>query len=195
MSKRSNFERIDRDRYNTPFPAVLPLILYLQRDGVTSFAEPCAGDGELIRHLELFGLTCAYRGDIATGQDALKLTIADLNGAIVITNPPYRRPEDQPRTTRLLFDLIRHLLSLGAPFWLLLSHDWSTNKGSARYLKYCTDVVVIGRVKWIPGSEHEGGYENASWYRFDINHSDGPRLRNDRSVAINPTISVQGEAA
>ena len=49
MGKRSNFERIERDFYPTPFEAVEPLIPHLP-DKFT-FAEPCAGDGSLTRHL------------------------------------------------------------------------------------------------------------------------------------------------
>jgi hypothetical protein len=40
---------------------------------IRTFAEPCAGDGALVRHLESHGLRCAYAGDIATGQDTLAL--------------------------------------------------------------------------------------------------------------------------
>ena len=58
MGKRSGFARRERDAYPTPIEAVLPLIPHLR--GVRAFAEPCAGDGELVRHLESFGLTCAY---------------------------------------------------------------------------------------------------------------------------------------
>ena len=71
MGKRSSFERRPGDFYPTPRAAVLPLIPRLR--GVRTFAEPCCGDGALVRHLESFGLRCVYAGDIATGQDALAL--------------------------------------------------------------------------------------------------------------------------
>ena len=63
MGKRSNFPRRERDFYPTPRAAVLPLIPWLR--GVRTFAEPCCGDGALVRHLESFGLRCVYAGDIA----------------------------------------------------------------------------------------------------------------------------------
>src|SRR6185436_11636738 len=88
MGKRSSFERIPRDFYPTPAAAVPPLIRYLR--GVRSFAEPCCGDGALVRHLEPYGLRCVYAGDIATGQDALALNHYGAVDAI-ITNPPYTR--------------------------------------------------------------------------------------------------------
>ena len=92
MGKRSfgQFGRRDRDQYPTPPKAVTPLIPYLR--GIKTFAEFCAGDGALVRALESYGLTCAYSGDISTGQDALTLTAADCNGADAgITNPPHTR--------------------------------------------------------------------------------------------------------
>ena len=88
MGKRSNFERREADFYPTPRAAVVPLIPYLR--GIRTFAEPCAGDGDLVRHLEAFGLRCVYAGDIRSGQDALAL---DYYGAVdaIITNPPWSR--------------------------------------------------------------------------------------------------------
>src|SRR3954470_5796311 len=71
MGKRSNFERREADFYPTPLAAVVPLIPYLR--SVKSFAEPYAGNGDLVRHLESFGLACVYSGDVRSGQDALVL--------------------------------------------------------------------------------------------------------------------------
>ena len=50
MGKRSDFERVERDFYPTPIEAVRPLVPHLPKTGL--FAEPCAGDGRLIRHIE-----------------------------------------------------------------------------------------------------------------------------------------------
>ena len=110
MGKRSNFERREADFYPTPRAAVVPLIPHLR--GIRSFAEPCAGDGALVRHLESFGLRCVYAGDIRSGQDALAL---DHYGAAdaIITNPPYTR--------ELMHRLIAHFQRI-APTWLLLDY-------------------------------------------------------------------------
>jgi hypothetical protein len=172
MGKRSNFKRRKADFYPTPRAAVIPLIPHLR--GIRTFAEPCCGDGDLIRHLESFGLRCVHQGDIRTGQDALAIKRYAGNPDVVITNPPFKYPEDHKHSTRLLHDLLRHFLKLGVPFWLLIPHDWSANKGSALYLPHCSDIVAVGRVKWIPESEHSGGYENSCWYRFDASHISGP---------------------
>jgi len=92
MGKRSNFERREADFYPTPRAAVVPLIPYLR--GIKTFAEPCAGDGDLVRHLEEFGLECVYSGDIRDGQDALAL--ADYGDAdVIISNPPWQQPPER----------------------------------------------------------------------------------------------------
>jgi hypothetical protein len=169
MGKRSNLpprsvEHDERDFWATPYKPVLPLIPHLH--GVRVFAEPCCGEGDLIRHLESFGLRCGYRGDIATGQDALaRDDYGDIDANI--TNPPWGR-----RNRTILHALIRHLQAI-APTWLLLPSDWAHTLRAAPYLQQCSDIVPVGRVQWVPDSEHSG-MENAAWYRFDARHRAGP---------------------
>ena len=62
MDKRSDFERKPKHFHPTPFVAVEPLIQHLPQG--FAFAEPCAGDGQLCRHLEYFGGTCMWASDI-----------------------------------------------------------------------------------------------------------------------------------
>jgi hypothetical protein len=172
MGKRSNFERREADFYPTPQAAVEPLIPYLR--GIRSFAEPCAGDGALVRHLEEFGLRCVYAGDIRSGQDALAL---DQYGAAdaIITNPPYTR--------NLMHRLIAHFQRI-LPAWLLLDSDWASTRQAAPFLPCCSDIVAIGCVKWIEGSKHTGK-DNHAWFRFDIRHKSGPTFHaRDQSEVI-----------
>ena len=184
MSKRKSGDhpRIDKDHYPTPLKPVRYLIQYLQRDSIKAFVEPCCGPGEcLIRHLESFGLSCVYRGDIIFGQDALQLTKAMCRGAPIISNLPFRYPEGGPKDkTKLLRDLLQHFLDIDVPSWLLMPHDFATNEYAPPFLKHCTDIVVAGRVKWIADSEHDGGFDNSCWYRFDINYDGEPVFHNDR---------------
>jgi hypothetical protein len=176
MGKRSNYEHHPNDFYATPRAAVLPLLPHLR--GIKTFAEPCAGEGDLVRHLESFGLRCVYQGDIATGQDALALTIADCNDAdAIITNTPY----DTDHRRKLMHAMIRHFQQI-APTWLLLHLDWASDKQASPYLLHCSDIVVIGRVKWIKGTKG-GGMENFAWYRFDARHTGGTTYRNGRGIA------------
>ena len=173
MGKRSDFERVPRDFYPTPAAAVLPLIPHLR--GVRTFAEPCAGNGDLVRHLEVYGLRCVYQGDIAAGQDAL--TLDSYGGAdAIITNPPWTR--------KLLHPLIEHFQRI-APVWLLLDSDWAGTKQAVPYLTSCSDILPVGRQIWIPGTSMHGK-DNAAWYRFDVRHTAGPIFHSFRSAPAAP---------
>ena len=126
MGKRSNFERRKADFYATPRAAVAPLIPHLR--GIQTFAEPCVGDGDLVRHLETLGLRCVYAGDIRTGQDALARNSYGAADAI-ITNPPYTRD--------LMHRLIAHFQRI-ARTWLLIDYDWAATKQAAPYTPNCS---------------------------------------------------------
>jgi ligand-binding SRPBCC domain-containing protein len=183
MGKRSNFERREADFYPTPRAAVLPLVPHLR--GIRTFAEPCCGDGALVRHLEFFGLRCIYAGDIASGNDALKL---DDYGKVdaIITNPPYTR--------RAMHKLVEHFQRV-APTWLLLEMDWAVTKQAGPYLRTCSDIVAIGRLKWIPDSKHTGK-DNFAWLRFDAQHTSGPvfhwRDRSEFAARANTCVGCGG---
>lgn len=159
MGKYSNLERKPRDYYPTPKKGVPPLLDFL-RPGLR-FAEPCAGAGDLVGFLEAAGLVCAGAWDIepqAEGiekADAMKRVVGNID--MYITNPPWK--------DEILLPLIVHL-SNQAPTWLLLSADFAYNVQSAPVMARCTDVVPVGRLKWIPGSKHTGK-ENCAWYRFE----------------------------
>lgn len=152
MGKRSNFERVERDFYSTPFAAVLPLLPHLEPQ--TRFHEPCVGDGDLVMHLEDNGHVCVEQGDISLGQDALQLckTSAD----VIITNPPWDRA--------ILHPLIDSLARL-APTWLLFDADWMHTLQSEPLMHNCRKIVSVGRVKWIPDSKMTGK-DNCAWYLF-----------------------------
>jgi hypothetical protein len=146
MGKRcSRFERRPRDFYPTPEEAVAPLIRHLAAARIRTFAEPCCGDGDLVRHLERHGLRCVYAGDISTGRDALA---CESFSAPVITNPPWSRG--------VLHPMIAHFMQAAPVAWLLFDSDWSHTRQSTALIKHCSLILPIGRVKWIPGTEHAG---------------------------------------
>jgi hypothetical protein len=181
MGKRSNnFERRKDDLYQTPLKAVAPVIPFLRRDGIETFAEPCAGDGDLIRHLESFGFRCVYSGDISTGQDAFACDHFD---ASIVTNPPHTR--------KIMHEMIGHFLATRLPFWLLIDLDWVSNLHAVPHLVHCSDVVIIGRVKWFPDSEN-GGKENYAWYRLATDHRGATAIHNNRGGQA-PRICVDDE--
>jgi hypothetical protein len=47
----------------------------------------------------------------------------------------------------------------------LLEADFAFNQNAAEHMKHCSDVVVIGRVQWFPGTD-KSSHMNYAWYRF-----------------------------
>lgn len=157
MGKRSDFERVERDFYPTPYEAVLPLVAHLPE--WFSFVEPCAGDGRLYDHLVIHGGVCNHLSDIEPQrQDVMLLDAFDVNvkSGLIITNPPWNR--------KILHPLIEHFAPQ-APTWLLFDADWIHTKQSIPYLTMLKKVVSVGRVKWIEGSKSVGK-DNCCWYLF-----------------------------
>lgn len=170
MGKRSSFARVERDFYPTPYEAVEPLLPHLRP--LTTFFEPCAGDGALVRHLVAAGHMCMGAFDIAPRAgglcpaDATKLKLLCPDSAdCFITNPPWSRKVLHP----IIVNLSRQL-----PTWLLFDADWMHTRQSAPYLHLLRKIVSVGRVKWIPDSKMTGK-DNCCWYLFDAN-SAGPAI-------------------
>lgn len=159
-TKNDFYPTIDRRAVDALLPHVPPGTVY---------AEPCAGDGELIHLLELAGLECDWalelepQGDfplarwpIAKGN-ALNLTANDLGAAsCFITNPPWSRPT--------LHALIEHLAAI-APTWLLYDASWMHTQQAMPYRDICTDVVSVGRLKFFRNSRYDPP-DDCCWYRF-----------------------------
>jgi hypothetical protein len=169
LGKRSDYERKPRDFYPTPLAAVQPLIAHLPRS--FNFAEPCAGDGRLITHIESLHNSCSCtwasdiepQGDNIDELDALELSethVVDCD--IIITNPPWERTK---KSGFLLHSMIEHFSDL-RPTWLLFDADWSYTLQSSTLIKRCQKIVTVGRVKWIEDSAGTGK-DNAAWYLFD----------------------------
>ena len=166
MGKRSEFKRVERDFYPTPIEAVMPLIPHLPKKGL--FAEPCAGDGRLIRHIEkLTGMLGYWMTDIEPMADFVgdgdATTDKILGCDICITNPPWNR--------KILHPIIENL-SNQLPTWLLFDADWMHTKQSAPFMNRLHKIVSVGRVKWIEGSKMTGK-DNCCWYLFGKEHNGG----------------------
>lgn len=174
MGKRSNFERIPRDKYMTTDPLpVVRLQPHLPR--AVKFAEPCAGNGDLIESMHWHGHECVYACDTHPGQkwvDKRSAFTLDkgwrrLTGAqMFVTNPPWSRD--------LLHPMIEHLAGL-LPTAMLLDADWKHTRQAAPHLEYCSLIVSVGRVKWFEASDGVG-VDNSAWFFFDRKHSGGPRF-------------------
>ena len=157
MGKRSSFEKIPKDAYQTIDPRAVKALLPFLKDH-TRFAEQCVGEGWLSKQLVEAGHIEGYSSDIKLGKDALDLTSQDLKDAeMIITNPPW--------SINLLHPMIQHFSSLKST-WLLFYSDWAYTKQSATFMKdLCTDMVAVGRLTWIPDTK-VSGKDNCSWYRF-----------------------------
>lgn len=159
MGKRSSFERIPRDFYPTPQAAVLPLLPHLAPG--TRFAEPCAGDGRLVEHLQAFGHDCVAASDIEPRADWIEAkTLFDIESTdadFFITNPPWDRA--------ILHGAIEQLASI-KPTWLLFDADWIHTRQAARFIPWLRKIVSVGRVKWIEDSPFTGK-DNCCWHLFD----------------------------
>jgi len=185
MGKRSDFEKHEKSQYLTPEAPVCALVPFLPKGGFF-FAEPCAGDGRLVNHIERLthgrgvwisdidpdGAAAianekyggAERSDVVA-KNALDVTERDLKAAnvdMVITNPPWERTK---KHDYILHRLIDHYGSM-IQTWFLFDGDWAHTSQAQPYLEqYCTRIVSIGRVKWLPDSKHTGK-DNACWYEF-----------------------------
>jgi len=159
MGKRSDFERKPRDFYPTPMEAVKPLLEHLPKD--FTFAEPCAGNGALIEHLETKGI-CMWASDIEPQADGIhKNDYSDvgfdelIESEYVITNPPWDR--------KILHPMIEYF-SPKIKTWLLFDADWMHTKQSVPYMAMCIKIVSVGRIKWFGNMT---GKDNCAWYLFD----------------------------
>ena len=152
MGKRSNFERRERDHYPTPYSAVKPLLSYI--NPFLRYYEPCAGEGDLIRHLDINNIPCGGYSDI--DKDARTYQYHDHKFDYFITNPPWDR--------EILHPIIENLRKQ-KPTWLLFDADWMHTKQAIPHLYYCEKIISVGRVKWIPDSPHTGK-DNCCWYQF-----------------------------
>jgi hypothetical protein len=174
------FPRREFDDYGTKDDrAVAAIIPFLHRDQVTEFIEPCRGDGDLARSLEAAGFRCAHASDVREGRNALMLGASHLP---LITNPPYEWPVLRP--------LLEHFFKI-APFcWLLLPLPWVAAKRVAGFMRHCTDIVIVGRLRWFPGSPHTS-LDDFCWYRFDHRHTAGPILHPRGSVPTTRTARCE----
>lgn len=186
------------------------------------YAEPCAGQGDLIQLLqhEAPQLQCAFgleydwqdeglhnRWPIAHGN-ALTLGGPDLAGVeLIITNPPWDR--------KLLHPLIAHLASL-RPTWLLYDGSWAFTKQAAPFQRLLTDVAAVGRLRFFPPpgrplrlpGESDAAYsdrarkwrsmdppDDCAWYRFCAAEASDTPPRLHLAVPATREASAQGQLA
>lgn len=173
MAKRSEFKRIERDYYRTFDPkagdALRPFVTHIK-----AALEPFAGAGDLTKQ---FPTISWVQTDIESQAcfveeaDAFTYTDWDLEEALdvdaVISNPPWSRP--------ILHKAIEHFAPI-IQTWFLLDANWMFTRQASSYLeKYCTDIITIGRVKWIPDTTMSGK-DDCCWYRFSLDKTEPTRF-------------------
>lgn len=149
MSLRpSDFWHTPREAVTAEFLAQLPALPF-------TFAEPCCGEGHLIRHItDLSHGRCTMQSDLPV--DARHIT--DFGDAdMIITNPPFM--------SSTLVPMVCNFIRSGKPAWLLLSSDFAFRSRSGYMMPYCSMIVAIGQIRWIEGSASEGK-KNFAWYKF-----------------------------
>lgn len=166
MGKRSDFEKIPKDKYYTwDARAYTPMRAIFRKIG--TFIEPCAGGGDMIAHLEQIRPRCVYACDIepTDGETTpiVKLSYDRIKPAVlkqadyIITNPPWTRSVMHP--------FIEWCIASGLPAWLLIDTNWASSKQARPLLAYCSDIVPTPRLKWIPDSK-DSAKDDTAWYRF-----------------------------
>lgn len=200
MGKYSEFDRETRDYYPTPIRAVEYLIQHLKKEEnyeLERYIEPCVGDGRLVSHISDVSMVknfsssknsysppvCVYASDIEPQVDDLPTTLVyshdavnfnwdhsidSFNATAFVTNPPWLNTAG---SKHLLNSIIKKLSS-HLPTWLLLNGNYAWNLKSATCMSMCTDVVPVGRVKWIEDSDNTGK-EDCAWFRF-VNTKSSP---------------------
>src|ERR1700738_2256481 len=98
------------------------MIIQLQRKRCgRTFIEPCAGTGQLTKHLAEAGLIPLRSYDISQGYDARVIEYPH-DAEFFITNPPWTR--------QLLHPIIVHLKRQKTT-WLLFDADWAYDTSRA----------------------------------------------------------------
>lgn len=170
------------------------LVMTGEYDELRRFIEPCANNGSLVKLIQEvaqeegvpFEPFCIYMSDVHPDETSLGIGpiyeheaggsenrgYYDWDGALslikqdydctFITNPPWLNTS---KSEYMLNNIISNLART-APTWLLLNSTYAWNQKSRPYMSICTDVVPVGRLKWIEGSESVGK-EDCAWFRFE----------------------------
>lgn len=167
-ARQSRFEKKPLDTYDTIDPrAVAALLPHL--GSRTSFVEPCAGKGDLIRQLEAAGHRCVLAMDIAPRAAGISKHDARLpgwqveTGTYIITNPPFEWP--------LVMELL-NAFAIRSIAWVLLEAGFAHTRRAGPLMQRCRKIVTIGRLRWEEGSPHSSTKDYA-WYQFGLTASPG----------------------
>lgn len=189
MGKRSDFDKIPKDKYYTwDARAYTPMRSRFRK--IETFIEPCAGAGDMVAALQDLGLRCVLACDIAPecrlehGRLGILTPIVEASyeqitpeylaaADYIITNPPWTRS--------IMHPFIEWCIESRLPAWLLIDTNWASSKQARPFLTYCSDIVPTPRLKWIPDSK-DSAKDDTAWYHFQ-SHPCDTIWRNSQSLS------------
>lgn len=169
----SNYERKDRDLYETPEWVTQALIPFLP-DGGLKIWEPACGSGNIVRVLADNGYS-VHATDAVDGEDFFKLE-NDYDCGGIVTNPPY---SDSARFIRHAIDV---MMFRGGFVAMLLPVDYDSAKSRRSLFAECpifsTKVTLLKRIVWFERMDGKKAQpsENHAWFIWQWGHSGPPVL-------------------
>jgi len=174
MSQRnSEYERRERDLYETPAWVTQALIPHLPRMPTTIW-EPACGSGKMVNALSETG-AYVLGSDIDSGGDFLRCGLpAGSDWDAIITNPPYELGAEFCEHAVRLMERVRGAVAM------LMRTDFDHAKGRTHLFRDCPafakKVVLMKRIAWFveaDGKPKASPSFNHAWYIWDWRH-DGP---------------------
>jgi hypothetical protein len=174
MSQRvSGYARIPNERYET-IEAWLVLALLSQLPDIGWAWDPADdGAGHLIATLHRQGVKA-----VGSGSDFLSITEPPMAGVTdLVTNPPL----GPARRGELATAFIQHSLELAVRrVSMLLPIDFDSAVSRQHLFRFCPaftgKLVLLGRIRWIPGSTGSPS-SNHAWFLWDKANEDAPTIR------------------
>ncbi len=187
----STYERVERDRYETPEWVTEALLPHLGRGRMTIW-EPCCGSGKMSRVLASCHRVISSdielpanavdtgRGWALPGAGEVFQRDFLADGPIptcdaVVTNSPYGR--SAPRFVRRALELMKPRAGLVA---MLLPMNWDTAGGRrdlfADHAAFMRKIVLTRRIIWFEKGGGEAPKENHAWYIWDWAYRGAPTI-------------------
>lgn len=143
--------------WETPWQAVTPLAIHLNRKKYKVVWEPACGNGQLARILRKLGFKVICT-DIKYGQDFFTYT-PTYDYDVIVTNPPFDK--------RVSF--LRRCYKLNKPFALLMPTIFTIEMGQIFRRHGIELLVLTRRMRFIKeGKKSTSAPFNVAWFTFNV---------------------------
>jgi len=171
--RRSGFDRVEGEKYDTPAWVTQLIVPYLKQFKVRAVWEPCAGNGKMVRALKKAGFET-----YGTTRDFLKQDRFPARSVNTIcTNPPYGHGG------KLAEAIIEHALH-----WpdadivaMLLRVDFDSGSTRTRFFRdnrrWAMKIVLLDRIEWFPSETGAGPSTNHAWYIWSRGYNAHAEIR------------------